>query len=132
MECKGKVTVINYWYTMCDPCKAELPYFESVFEEYNGEINMFAVHSASALPPGGTAGVQKWLDEEVDKNGRKWNSYKLTFAQDTEEINSYVMLGGKTAFPMTVILDKSGVIDFVKQGACSEQELREAIINAMN
>lgn len=129
MECKGKVTVINYWYTDCDPCKAELPYFESIYEEYDGAINMFAVHSYSAVPSGG---VQAWLDSNVDRNGRAWNSYEITFAQDTEETCTYLMFGGKYAYPMTVVLDANGVIDFVKQGACSETELRNAIEAAMN
>ena len=125
----GKVTVINYWYTDCDPCKAELPYFESIYEEYDGAINMFAVHSYSAVPSGG---VQAWLDSNVDRNGRAWNSYEITFAQDTEETCTYLMFGGKYAYPMTVVLDANGVIDFVKQGACSETELRNAIEAAMN
>lgn len=129
MECKGKVTVINYWYTDCDPCKAELPYFESIYEEYDGAINIFAVHSYSAIPSGG---VQAWLDSNVDKNGRAWNSYELTFAQDTEETCTYLMFGGKYAYPMTVVLEANGIIDFVKQGACSETELRDAIEAAMN
>ncbi|MDE5667023.1 MAG: 4Fe-4S binding protein, partial [Clostridia bacterium] len=45
-----KVTVINYWYTTCDPCKAELPYFEKVYEEYDGAIDMFVVHNWSGVP----------------------------------------------------------------------------------
>ncbi|MDE6690612.1 MAG: redoxin domain-containing protein, partial [Clostridia bacterium] len=33
LESRGKVTVINFWYTKCDPCKDELPEFEAVYEE---------------------------------------------------------------------------------------------------
>lgn len=124
----NKVTVINYWYTGCDPCKAELPEFEAVYEEYDGAIDMFVIHSYSAIPP---EGVQTFLDTEVDKNGRAWNSYKLVFAQDTEELNTYAMLGGKYAFPMTVILNSSGKITFVRQGSCPEAMLREEIIKAL-
>ncbi|MDE7256442.1 MAG: 4Fe-4S binding protein [Clostridia bacterium] len=124
----SKVTVLNYWYTDCDPCKEELPEFEKVYEEYDGAIDMFVIHSYSAIPP---SGVQYFLDTQKDKNGRAWNSYKLVFAQDTEELNTYVQLGGKYAFPMTVILNASGKITFVKQGSCSEALLREEIIKAM-
>lgn len=123
----SKVTVLNYWYTDCDPCKAELPEFEAVYEEYDGAIDMFAIHSYSAVPQNG---VQEFLDTEKDKNGRAWNSYKLVFAQDTEELNTYAQLGGKYAFPMTVILNSSGKITFVKQGSCSEALLRSEIIKA--
>lgn len=124
-----KVTVINYWYTDCDPCKKELPEFEKVYEDYDGAIDMFVIHSYSAVP---STGVQHFLDTETDKNGRVWNTYKLVFAQDTEELNTYAMLGGKYAYPMTVILNASGKITFVKQGSCSEEILREEIENAFN
>ncbi|MDE7162870.1 MAG: 4Fe-4S binding protein [Clostridia bacterium] len=128
----SKVTVINYWYTTCDPCKAELPDFEKVFEEYDGAIDMFVVHSWSALPDGGTQGVQDFLDTETDKNGKPWNSYKLTFAQDTQELDTYAQLGGKYAYPMTVIVNADRVITFAKQGPCSEALLRENIEKALN
>lgn len=124
----SKVTVLNYWYTDCDPCKAELPEFEAVYEEYDGAIDMFVIHSYSAVP---ATGVQRFLDTEKDKNGRAWNSYKLVFAQDTEELNTYAQLGGKYAFPMTVILNASGRITFVRQGSCPESILREEIIKAL-
>ena len=35
----------------------------------------------------------------------------------------YKMLGGKGAYPLTVIIDQNGVIAHVKQGAMSESEL---------
>lgn len=124
----SKVTVLNYWYTDCDPCKAELPEFEKVYEEYDGAIDMFVIHSYAAVPQNG---VQDFLNTAKDKNGRAWNSYKLVFAQDTEELNTYAQLGGKYAFPMTVILNSSGRITFVKQGSCSEELLRAEIIKAL-
>lgn len=125
----SKVTVINYWYTTCDPCKAELPDFEKVYEEYGGQIDMFVVHNWSGVP---SSGVQDFLDTEVDKNGRKWNSYRLTFAQDTAELDTYSQLGGKGAFPMTVVVNADRFITFVKQGPCAEAELRGAIEDAKN
>lgn len=124
----SKVTVLNYWYTACDPCKAELPEFEKVYEEYDGAIDMFVIHSYSAVPDGG---VQNFLDNNSDKNGRVWKTYKLTFAQDTKELNTYAMLGGKYAYPMTVIINGKGKIAFVKQGACPESMLRAEIQKAM-
>ncbi len=124
----SKVTVLNYWYTDCDPCKAELPEFEAVYEEYIDQIDMFVIHSYSAIP---STGVQVFLDTQTDKNGRAWNSYKLVFAQDTKELNTYAQLGGKYAYPMTVILNSSGRITFAKQGSCSEALLRSEIIKAL-
>ncbi|MGN0804759.1 MAG: 4Fe-4S binding protein [Candidatus Coproplasma sp.] len=119
-----RVTVINFWFTTCDPCKEELPYFEAVYEEMKDEIDMYAVHSWSAVPP---EGVQTFLDTQSDHNGRGWNTYELTFAQDEEGQNIYEQLGGKYAYPMTVVLDAKGYIVFRRDGTCLEQDLRDAI-----
>ena len=125
-ESRGKVTVINFWFTDCDPCKAELPEFEKVYEEYGGTINMAVIHSTD-IPRGG---VRNFLDNNADKNGRKWASYLLTFAQDTKEKGAYEMLGGRGAYPTTIVLNKDGKITFARHGSCSEELLRQAIENA--
>ena len=130
-DCLGKVTVLNFWYTLCDPCKAELPEFNKVYIEMQSQINMIAIHSSSAIPVGG---VQKFLDDdkEKDKNGLKWGDYSITFAQDRAEYPLDTMLGGRAAYPMTVIVDANGKITKVIQGSCSEAALRQAILQAQN
>ena len=126
---RGKVTVINYWYTLCDPCKEELPEFERVYEDYNGEINMVVIHSWSALVDG-TEGVQSFLDTEKDANGRVWGTYELTFAQDTEELDTYAQFGGNNEYPRTIVVNADGVISTIVTGKCPEATLRTAIEKA--
>ncbi|WP_289158455.1 TlpA disulfide reductase family protein [uncultured Muribaculum sp.] len=38
---KGKLTVIDFWYTGCIPCKAEVPYFEKLAKELDGKDVQF-------------------------------------------------------------------------------------------
>jgi len=38
---KGKFTVIDFWYTGCIPCKAEVPYFEKLAKEMDGKDVQF-------------------------------------------------------------------------------------------
>lgn len=38
---KGKLTVIDFWYTGCIPCKAEVPYFEKLAKEMEGKDVQF-------------------------------------------------------------------------------------------
>lgn len=126
MESRGTVTVINFWYTTCDPCVAELPYFEKVRAEFGDEIIMVAVHSATAMPKGGAEGVQSFI------NSTGWNDYGIVFAQDTQEIACYKMLGGSGAYPTTVIIDKEGYISYFMDGPVEEEELREEISKNLN
>lgn len=124
---KGTVTVINFWYTTCDPCVAELPYFAEVKEEFGDEILMVAVHAANGEPK-----VQEFIDS-VDEAHNKvsWSEWGIIFAQDTAELDCYTMLGGKGAYPMTVIVNADGVITFVQQGSTSEDLLRSEIQSAL-
>ena len=124
LESRGKVTVLNFWYTDCDPCKDELPEFDELYIEYGGEVNMVAIHSATAVPRGG---VQNFLDNNSDKNGKRWSDYSLWYAQDIRALNVYAMLGGRGAWPSTIIIDKDGVIRSTFYKKTSGEELRAAM-----
>ena len=114
---KGKVMILNFWYTTCGPCLKELPDFNAVQTEYGDKVKVVALHSYSA-------------DQEVDKQAfvtEQYPDYVISFAQDTESFHLYDSLGGKGSFPMTVITDGDGVIRFSKQGSISRAELKEEI-----
>ncbi|MDE6442345.1 MAG: redoxin family protein [Clostridia bacterium] len=124
---RGKVVVLNFWYTTCDPCKAELPDFAKVQEEYGDKIVTAVIHSASSHAASTTA-VQNMISRENYLNASSW---QLIFTHDTDEANVYGMLGGREAFPMTVILDSNGVITFKWENALKPDTLREKINEAL-
>ncbi len=122
LEHKGTVMVINFWYTTCDPCVEELPYFETVKEKFGNKVVMVAVHAANMVSE---SEVQSFID------GKGWRDWQIIFAQDTSETDCFSMLGGKSAYPLTVVVNTSGVISFVQHGKTSEAALSAAIENAM-
>src|SRR2546422_4578877 len=40
---RGKVVVINFWATWCQPCKKEAPRFQSAFERYRDRVAFVGV-----------------------------------------------------------------------------------------
>jgi cytochrome c biogenesis protein CcmG, thiol:disulfide interchange protein DsbE len=36
-EIKGKVAVVDFWATWCEPCKAEIPHFNKLNDDYQGK-----------------------------------------------------------------------------------------------
>lgn len=118
---KGTVMVINFWFTTCDPCVEELPEFEKVKEDYGDRIYMVAVHAANGTPDTEVQGF-------IDNSG--WHDWQIIFAQDTKELDAFTTLGGKAAYPVTVIIDINYRISFVRQGKTSEAELKAQIEKA--
>ena len=115
----GKVAVINFWYTSCTPCVLELPHFDSLYKEYSEEISVIAIHNG-AMYEADPNNVKNYIDSQ-------FSDYTILFGYDDVSSPYYTMLGGKDAWPMTVIVDQYGFITFVSQGSLTEVELRAEI-----
>ena len=123
MTSRGKVTVINFWGTWCDPCKAELPYFDQVASE-DPDIVIVTVHSILDAPT---------APEYISTN---YPNSNMLFTQDSmqtvdgAEYDVFTLLGGRNSYPRTLILDSEGVITFAFTGSIHYEELVAEIANA--
>ena len=123
-ENNGKVTVINFWFTGCTPCVKELPHFNSIYEEYSDEITIIAIHEAEDYAEDPTF-VKNFIDNQ-------FNGFSILFGYDTVENNYYKMLGGKKAWPTTIIVDQEGIVSFTRHGSLTEEDLRAEIEKLIN
>lgn len=123
LESKGKVMVFNFWYTTCDPCKEELPSFNSISKEFGEDVVFVVIHIVNGTSP---EDVQATIDSEG------FSDFSMLFAQDTEEIDSFRMLGGNASCPRTVIVNTGYKISYERLGKIGEKELRTAITEALN
>ena len=120
---EGKVTVLNFWYTTCTPCLAELPHFYDVAAEYSDEITLVATH---IYWPG--LDISKWI--ESSSGHPEWNDGTMLIAYDD---GKYCQdLFGFFAFPTTVVIDEHGVITDSFVGGLTREELVAAIEKALN
>lgn len=122
----GKITIINFWGTWCGPCKAELPYFDQIATEYADTVTVVAVHTqmiADTAPP--------YIAENYADS-------KIIFASDyaTDDMGLYggyyLALGGRDAYPYTVIIDENGIIIANFVSSVEYEELKEVIENHKN
>lgn len=126
----GKVTVINFWYTACGPCVAELPYFDEVAKKYGDEIAVVAVHGM--LPETAPAYIAKhYPDSPI-----LFLSDFIPEGENTTEMDRtgyYTMLGGvNNAYPRTTILDENGVVTHVFPNSVTYEELESAVKEALD
>ena len=119
---KGKVVVINFWGTWCGPCKQELPDFDQVATEYKDDVVVLAIHSVTTKNEAPAYIAENFPDSD------------MIFAYDlplTTTIDMYFnLLGGKSAYPRTLILDRDGVITYTYDGKLEHSKLVEEINKA--
>jgi len=115
-----KITIINFWGTWCSPCVKELPYFDRIASEYKDNVTVIAIHTNMAND---TAAA--YLAEHYPESN-------IIFATDIEDEGYYSLLGGRDAYPYTVILDKNGVIIDKVISALEYEDLKEYVENELN
>ena len=113
---RGKITIINFWYTGCTPCVQELPHFNKLYEEYSEYVNVIAIHEAD-MYKNNPDGVKEFIETQ-------FAGFTIMFGYDDSTNPYYSLLGGKKAWPLTVIVDSDGVISKVTHGSMSEDDLR--------
>ena len=118
----GRVTIINFWGTWCSACVAELPYFDQIATEFEGQVEVFAVH---------TSMVSNTAPSYIACYYPKSNITFLADHGDGGNLDAfYTALGGADsggAYPYTVILDENGVIVFKSFASMDYHELIEQI-----
>ena len=100
---KSKVTIINFWYTSCGPCVKELPDFNRIADEYNGEVMIYAIHAA--------VGPKFMVPSFIEENFGDFNMDYIKFGWD-EGSEYYASLNMRDAYPATLIIDEDGVIQY--------------------
>lgn len=113
---KGKISIINFWYTTCTPCVQELPHFNKLYEEYSEYVSVIAIHEATGYQ-NNPNGVKAFIESQFE-------GFSIMFGYDDPNNSYYTLLGGLKAWPVTVIVDQDGVISKVTHGNMSEEELR--------
>ena len=120
----GKIVIVNFWGTWCGPCKQELPDFNQVAEEYDGEVVIITVHSVYTRNE-----APAYIEEHFPDS-------KMIFAYDlplTENVDMYFnLLGGKSSYPRTLILDEKGIVVAAYDGKVDHSQLVDNIESIKN
>jgi cytochrome c biogenesis protein CcmG/thiol:disulfide interchange protein DsbE len=106
---KGKVLFLNFWATWCPPCRAEIPDFIEVYNEYKKKGLEILGISVDQISP-----------DQVSKFVERYKmNYPVAMATD-ELFRDYPP---PQAIPTTLVIDRDGKIQHKKVGLMSKQEL---------
>jgi peroxiredoxin len=101
----GKETIlIDFWATYCEPCRAEFPHLQKIYEQQKAKG--FVVLAVSMDGPETVATVPQIA-----------RSYDVTFPVLLDEDSSIAsMYNPKKSAPLSVLIDKNGRIVRVREG----------------
>lgn len=115
----GDVVLVNFWATWCPPCRKEIPGFAALQQQY-GDRGFQVVGVAIDLPE---AVAQFTEDLGADYP-------QLVGREDAIAVaDRYGNQHG--ALPYSVLIDREGVIRFVKPGELKRQELESELVKLL-
>jgi len=104
-DLKGKVTVINLWFTNCFPCVKEIPILNVLQNKYKDQVRFLAITYDSKQK------VKAFLKK------KDFNFEQLVNAE------SYLRKElGNRAYPKIIILDKEGIVRYIGGGIPSKHD----------
>lgn len=107
---KGKPSIVNFWFTSCAPCIAELPHLLKLKNKYGDKLNYIAI-TFDDKPK-----VDKFLETHTFDF--------LHITNSKEQLNKL----GVNAYPMTFVLDHQSKI-FEVYGGLDDFDYKEIVVS---
>lgn len=108
--------ILNFWYYTCVPCKAEFPYFNSIYQRYRQDIELLALNHFDS-----DAQIRK-LQSEMG----------LRFPLAVEHLGMQRGFG-ISSYPVSVFIGSGGRILHIQKdvGFQTEEELETMILKML-
>lgn len=103
LQPRGKITLVNFWATWCDPCVEEIPMLERFWQEHRGSgvevIGVTRLYDDSGP------------DAEIDRIRAFLDRHRVTYpvvvgAEDSPAHSAY----GVDSLPASVLVDRDGTV----------------------
>ncbi|MGB6883605.1 MAG: TlpA disulfide reductase family protein, partial [Candidatus Acidiferrum sp.] len=100
---KGKVVLVNFWATWCDPCRTEIPWLIELQQQYGPKG--FTVLSIALDEEGKSVVAPFVAKERFDVEGQKLPmSYEILIGND----DAADKFGGLFGYPTSILISRDG------------------------
>lgn len=129
---KGKIVLLNFWATWCQPCRMELPHVAQLQKKFSERTDVAVLPIAC----GDIGQSSDRLNLEVTAMLRDLN-INLTTYEDSDFVSRNALLSlpdlNDMAIPTTLVLDRQGVVRYVwvGYGPGLEHRMEQAITDLL-
>ena len=116
---RGKVLVVNYWATWCEPCREEMPGFSRLHNKYRAKGVQFVGISIDTA------------DKIIQFQKSTPVSYPLLVGGMEAMSKSAAFGNTRQALPFTVVFDGDGRVAMTKLGRWSEEDLESKLLSLL-
>jgi peroxiredoxin len=120
VELRGKVVLVDFWATYCEPCKKSFPKLQELHSKYDG----------SGLK---IVGISEDEPDDKGKIGAFANAYGAKFTLAWDEDKAIAQSYKPETMPSSFLIDKKGVVRFAHVGyhdgdaALLDKEIQELL-----
>lgn len=118
---RGKPVVLNFWAGLCPPCRAEMPDFEKVHQQFHSQVLIVGVDIGPYIGLGSTEDGQALLRQLKV-------TYPAGLAADGSVVRAYGILG----MPTTIFIKPDGTVFRSHSGLLNEAQLSSAVKALLN
>ena len=113
---RGKPVVLNFWAGACPPCRAEMPDFEQVHQQYKDRVVLFGLDVGPFVGLGSREDGKKLIQE-------LGVTYATGTTFDAEVVKEYGVLG----MPTTLFIQPNGKIVKKWTGTLNKSKMTELV-----
>jgi thiol-disulfide isomerase/thioredoxin len=123
---RGKVVLVNFWATWCDPCRVEIPWLIAMQEKYGSQG--FTVLGLAMDEEGKSIVAPFVAKERYEVNGQKLPmNYPIVIGNESVA----EQFGGLLGYPTSVLISKDGKQIKRVTGIINEDEISKLIEGAL-
>lgn len=123
---RGKVVLVNFWATWCDPCRVEIPWLIAMQDKYGPKG--FTVLGIAMDEEGKPVVAPFVAKERYDVNGQKL-AMNYPIVVGNEKVAE--QFGGLLGFPTSILVSKDGKQIKRVTGIINEEEISKLIEGAL-
>ena len=107
----GRPTVVNFWFSTCEPCRREMPELSAAAERWSGKVEFIGIN------PNDT---EESANSFLETNG-------VTYPNYLDRSGEQLLLSKVGTMPTTFFLDSTGTIVTMHAGELTAQDIEDNI-----